>query len=139
MPVGRPISLQDIDRYEAAQRDKAPTSNGHVRAPPEADGEPRGYYTKVPNWLFEIAADKDLDASSTVVLFQIARLTIGMHSPTLTVVISMKRLAARCNFTPATCNRALKRLEQVGLIRRENRAGNNGEQGPNALHLIGKD
>lgn len=134
-----PLTLEQLDRIEATRRDTAPLSNGHVRAPPEPKAEPKGYYTKVPNWLFESAADKDLDASSTVVLFQIVRLTIGMHSPTLSVVISTKRLAARCNFSPATCNRAMKRLEQAGLIRRENRAGNNGEHGPNALHLMGTD
>lgn len=128
---------EDVRRWEAKQSVNGSPAKGNSRSPPKS--EPAAYYTKVPNWLFDVAAKKDLDASSTVVLFQIARLTYGMHSPTLSVVISVEQLAVRCNFSAATCHRALRRLEEVGLIRREKRVDKNGKQTPSALYLLGKE
>lgn len=127
---------EDVGRWETKRREKS-VSNGHVRAPPNA--EPAGYYTKVPNWMFDLPERKNLDAPSTVALFQIARLTYGMHSPTFSAVISVEQLAIRCHFSAATCHRALRRLEEVGLIRREKRLDKNGKQTPSALYLLGEE
>lgn len=125
-----------LQRWEAKRR-KENASNAHVRAPPST--EPATHYTKTPNWLFDMPERKNLDAPSAVALLQIARLTYGMHSPTISVVISVERLAVRCNFSAATCRRALRRLEEVGLIRRENRVDKNGTQMPNAIYLLGTE
>jgi len=121
----------DIERWETKQREKR-ASNGHVRAPPKA--EPATHYTKVPNWVFDAAGKKDLDAPSTVVLLQICRLTFGMH--TSATVISIEHLAVRCHFSAATCKRALNQLVEAGLIRREKRTDKSGRQVASELRLV---
>ena len=130
---------EDIERWETKQREKS-ASNGHVRAPPNGhvrappNVEPATHYTKVPNWLFDQAGEKDLDAPSTVVLLQICRLTHGMHKAT--TAVSIEQLAVRCNFSPATCKRALNRLADVGLIRREKRTDKGGRNIASELGLV---
>ena len=138
MPITSTAELTEerLQRWEAKRRQTS-ASGGQERGPPST--EPTGYYTKVPNWLFDLPERKNLDAPSAVALFQIARLTYGMHSPTLSAVISVEQLAVRCNFSAATCRRALRRLEEAGLIRRENRVDKNGTQMPNAIYLLGTE
>ena len=134
MTQNRFFTMEDLDRYEAAQRDKAPTSNGHVRAPPKT--EPAHFYTKTPNWVFDMPERKKLDASSAVVLFEICRLTVGMHKER--TAIGLDRLATRCNLAKSTCNLAIHRLEEAGLVRRVRNTTTGGRQVASSIEWCGE-
>ena len=126
-----PITLEDAERYEAEQR--AAKSNGHVRAPPKPE---KDFYTKTPNWVFDMPERKKLDASSALVLFEICRLTVGMH--TERTAIGLDRLAARCNLAKSTCNLAIHRLEEAGLVRRVRNTTKGGRQVASSIEWCGE-